>query len=134
MPSSHPRRSRPLVLALAGVRLAWGSLLVTRPERAAILFDSPDTTVARFVLRILGARHLGQAMSELWPHGGRHDLDPAIDAIHALTAASLAARDGRWRRPAATDALVASAFAGAGLRNRRVLGSSGVEVLRSPRP
>jgi hypothetical protein len=114
-------RSRPVVLALAGVRLAWGSLLVARPTAAAELFGGEAVPRARVVLRILGARHLVQGASELWPHPGRHDLDPAIDGIHALTAAGLAILDHRWRRPAATDAAVATGFFAAGMLKRHVL-------------
>jgi hypothetical protein len=114
-------RSRPIVVALGCVRLAWGSFLVARPARAARLLGGEDVPRARAVLVILGVRHLVQGTSELWPHAGRHDLDPAIDGIHALTAAGLSALDHRWRRPAITDAAVATGFFAAGMLKRHVL-------------
>ena len=117
-----PRR---VVVALAGVRLAWGSLLIVRPGVAAELFGGQDGPRVRAVLRVLGARHLLQGAGELWPHGGRHDLDPMIDGLHALTAAGLAILDPRWRRPAVTDAAVAAGFLGAGLVRRRLLDAPG---------
>lgn len=132
MPQPSTRRSRPIVFALTGVRLAWGSLLVARPGRAAALFGGQDSVKVRAVLRILGVRHLLQGAAELWPHGGRHDLDPAIDGIHALTAATLAVLDPRWRRPAAADAAVASGFLGAGMLRRRALDASGPGPDRLP--
>ena len=117
-----PRR---LTVGLAGIRLVWGSLLVGRPGAAARLFGGQDGPGVRAVLRILGARHLLQGVGELWPHGGRHDLDPVIDGLHALTATGLAILDPRWRRPAATDAAVAAGFLGAGLVRRRLLDAPG---------
>jgi len=82
--------------------------------------DDPHDATARWVLRVLGARHLAQTGIELaGPRPAMQYLGAGVDAIHALTSAGLATADRRWRRSAVIDAAVASGFAlGTGLTAR----------------
>lgn len=103
-------------------RVVWGALLLTVPDRVLAVShsDIPRDDTARWVLRVLGGRHLAQAAIELaWPRPAVRYLGAAVDAIHALTSAGLAVADRRWRRSAVLDAAVASGFAlGTGLTAR----------------
>jgi len=88
------------------------------------LFKAPDTSPARRVARLLGARHLLQA---LWEYRKERNelLGAAIDGTHALTGVLFAVLAGRrWRRASAADAAIAAGFGAAGLwaRQPRVAG------------
>ena len=90
---------------------------------------SPDRTLAtvhnlridnksRVIARILGARHLTQAVLS------GHDPSPEVlamgtwvDSVHALTAFGLAVVDRGRARAGATDAIIAAVWAGAGYRD-----------------
>ncbi len=92
-------------------RLAYGALLLSSPDAVARAvgagrLDGRD----RLVARILGARHVGQALvtSHSGPQLGR--LWPAVDLLHAASMVALAVLDPRRRRVAAADAVVASLF------------------------
>lgn len=92
------------------VRLAWGLFLVGAPGRAVRLLGGTPTQGAKTVARVLGARHLAQAAVEA-RDGGRHRLLlAAVDWTHAGSGLVLALLDRRWRRPALTDATLATAF------------------------
>lgn len=112
--------SAPELVALGGVRVAWGSFLVYAPDRAVALLGGPSEVAGRRVARVLGVRHLAQGVGEvlLARRGGagraRH-LGAVVDALHAASAVGLAVADHRWRRAALIDASVAIAFAGGGL-------------------
>jgi hypothetical protein len=104
--------------ALASVRLAWGTVLVLLPggllgriERAA------PGRGQRLVVRLLGARHIVQAIV-VRLSGSRRALmgGAAVDALHAASALLLAVADRRRRRVGLADALLASSFAAAGAR------------------
>lgn len=71
---------------------------------------------ARKVIRILGARHVLQAI--VTARGGRtlHRLGGGVDGLHALSMAALAAFDPERRRAAAVNAAIALAFAAGELR------------------
>jgi hypothetical protein len=94
------------------LRGAYGltELLAPAAVERLLVGTSPDRR-ARAVTRILGARHLLQAL--LTARGGRtlHRLGGGVDAIHALTAAGLAAADPGRRKAAAVNAAIALAFA-----------------------
>jgi hypothetical protein len=76
--------------------------------------DAPADRVAVAVLRVLGLRHVGQAVVEvLGPQPVVRHLGAAVDGLHALTAVGLAVLDPRWRRGALTDTAVAAFFAAA---------------------
>jgi len=103
--------------ALIGLRALAGAVLVLAPGK--VLGDLPHRRIddaTRAFARILGARHLVEA-AVLW----RHDthrwvlVGAAVDATHAATMLTLAAARPDARRLALTNALTASALAGAGV-------------------
>jgi hypothetical protein len=93
--------------ALIGLRVVAGAALLIAP--AAVLGDLPHQ-------RIEGARHLVEA-AVLWrDHTHRWVLLGAgVDATHAATMLALAVARPDERRLALTNAVTASALAGAGL-------------------
>ncbi len=93
------------------VRLGWGTFLGVAPARALRLLGGEDTPPARLILRVLGARHVAEAALETIRPGRYLGALAAGDGLHALTAVGLAVSDRRWRRPALTDAVIATGFA-----------------------
>ncbi|MGH9103803.1 MAG: hypothetical protein ACRDYD_12605 [Acidimicrobiales bacterium] len=101
---------------LAVIRAGWGVLLLAAP--GAVLRAGGMGAHAspwRSVVRVLGARHLAQALTE--PGAGRTSLrlGAAVDALHLLSDLALALADRRRRRPALSDAAVTAALGFAGL-------------------
>ena len=98
------------------VRVAWGSLLLVRPDAGLRVLSTEDPPPrVRWVARVLGGRHLVEAGLEL-THGPRwRTAGGVVDAIHSATAVGFAAVDPRWRRAALTDAAIAAGFAAVGL-------------------
>lgn len=96
------------------VRAVWAIALLAIPGAVIRLAMGIDEPASRRAVRVLGARHLFQAGIEVRYGAPARRLGVWIDALHALTAAGFAVGDRRWRRPAAMDALVASAFAAIG--------------------
>jgi hypothetical protein len=110
--------------ALVGLRVVAGAALLIAP--GAVLGDLPHQRIdgaARAFARILGARHLVEA-AVLWrDHTHRWVLLGAgVDATHAATMLALAVARPDERRLALTNAVTASALAGAGLRASRPSG------------
>ena len=101
-------------VTLALVRLVWGAPLAAAPGRVVLALGGADTATSRRVERTLGGRHLLQGAVELaaWPRWWR--LGVVVDVLHASSGMALAACSARWRRPAALDASVTTAFAVAG--------------------
>jgi hypothetical protein len=94
-----------LALARAGVGLAE----LTAPGYVgAIALGRPPDGREQAVLRVLGARHLGQYVASRTGH--RLLAGPALDALHAASMVGLALVSRRYRRPALTSAAVAAAF------------------------
>ena len=100
-------------------RLAYGALLLSCPDAVARAvgagrLDGRD----RLVARILGARHVGQALlGSVSPSslGSRtRTVGVAVDMLHALSMVALSAVDPSRRRLALSDAAVATGFAAAG--------------------
>lgn len=102
---------------LEALRAAYGAteLIVPGAVEHVLLGHAPDER-ARKVIRILGARHLVQAL--VTARGGRtlHRLGGSVDVIHALTMAALAGADPRRRRAATVNAAIALVFAAGELR------------------
>ena len=103
---------------VAVTRAAYGTLLLFVPGAVMrIASGEPTDRASRVVARILGLRHLVQALV-LERNGTRGRLlaGTAIDAVHALSMVGLAvlSRDHRWS--AALDAALATALAANGLR------------------
>lgn len=97
-------------------RLGYGLLLLTRPERTAkALFVGGLDHRARVTARILGARHIAQAL--LLRRDGRTSMrrmGRAVDLLHAASMLLLAAWAPGRTRTAVADAAMAALFAGAG--------------------
>ncbi|SDK43276.1 hypothetical protein [Arthrobacter sp. ok362] len=94
------------------VRAAYGMSELLAPDFVSgrLLGEAPDGR-ARAVIRVLGARHLLQAV--LTARAGRtaHRVGGSVDAVHAASMIVLAALDGRHRRSAAANAALALVFA-----------------------
>ncbi|MGO2542286.1 hypothetical protein ACT3TS_17145 [Specibacter sp. AOP5-B1-6] len=98
--------------ALEVIRIMVGLCQLVRPQLlygAATGSQPPPGAVV--VLRVLGARHFVQGL--LLARAGRtwHRCGALVDLAHAATMVALACGDRRWRKPAALDAALASAFA-----------------------
>jgi hypothetical protein len=99
---------------------AWGAVLVCGPARLLALTGEEPSPAARRVLRVLGARHLGQAVvTAARPGPWMLRAGSAVDLLHAASCAALAVADARWRRAAALGAAGATAMAAAGLAAAR---------------
>lgn len=109
------------VRRIEAARAAWGLALLVAPgpvlERVhGIRADHRAVVVAR----ILGARHLAQAVvTGLTPSRPALALGSAVDALHATTAVGLAVVDRDRARAGLLDAGLATAWALAGLRDLR---------------
>jgi len=116
-------------------RACYGTALLCAPGLALGLFTGQAPSQrARAVTRILGARHLAQAVLTLWrPRPAVFLAGAGVDACHAASMLALAVTDPRMRRAGVADAVAAAAFtatsaltgagalrdAGAQLRSRR---------------
>jgi hypothetical protein len=90
------------------VRAAWGGLLVIDPNLPLALGGGLDSRGVRAAVRILGARHVVEAVVLGGAQASRaRRRIRAIDAIHALSMVALAAVSPRLRR----DALLSAASA-----------------------
>ena len=69
-----------------------------------------DSTVPRRVLRLLGFRHLAQAVVESVLGSRARRVGAVVDLLHAATSAAFGALDARWRRAALTDTAIATGF------------------------
>ncbi|MGH3579532.1 MAG: hypothetical protein ACRDU0_18515 [Mycobacterium sp.] len=98
------------------VRTGWGSLLLLVPNILAHIPAGPLDARAQLVARILGARHVAQAFcTGAEPSRRRLAVGAVVDGTHAASMVSLAAWSPRHRRPALTDAAIATAFATTGI-------------------
>jgi hypothetical protein len=99
---------------ISGARGAYGTALLLAPARVLAAYGAPaDREAPRAVARVLGARHVAQALAT---DGGRFvRLGAAVDALHAATMFGLAATSDGYRRPALIDGAIASTFALSGL-------------------
>lgn len=104
------------------LRAAWGTALVVAPDRVlAATRSGPADSASRGVARLLGARHLVQALlSGLRPDPDVLALGVWVDAVHALTASLLAVGDRRRARAGWTDAAIAAGWAVAGCGDLRL--------------
>jgi hypothetical protein len=99
----------------AAVRAGWGGALLLVPGKIVGIggqLSAPRSAVA--IARMLGLRQLLQAaVTAVAPTGRVAGLSAAVDALHAGTDVGFAAASPRWRRIAAADAVIATAFAAA---------------------
>lgn len=104
--------------ALSVPRAGYGLLLLTDPDRVLRLGDPYRQPFwARPVLRVLGARHVGQA-ALLSRHPALAPLGALVDLLHICTDLACAVAVRPLRIPALTDASVAAVLAVADLRGR----------------
>ena len=101
------------------VRGLWGAVLLIDPDRVlgsvhGLRIDAKSRAVAR----ILGGRHLVQALlSGYRPSAEVLAMGVWVDTVHSLTAAGLATLDRTRSQAGAVDAVVAASWAGIGLRD-----------------
>lgn len=103
------------------LRGGWGLTLLVAPRLVLRTADGLHADrKALVVTRILGARHLTQALlSGLRPSPEVLAMGAWVDAVHSLTAAGLAVSDPRRARAGLTDTGVAAVWAGFGLHDLR---------------
>lgn len=94
------------------VRAAYGLCELLAPAFVAgrLLGRAPDGR-EQVVIRILGLRHLVQAVLTVRAGCTAHRVGGCVDAVHAASMVVLAAVDGQYRRPAAASAALALVFA-----------------------
>ena len=102
--------------ALCAARAALGASYLMSASLGSISRRAGRGSRARAIVKILGARHLVQAMiTSGRPSGAVLTLGAGVDAAHAASMAILGMLSGRWRGVAFTDALIAASLATAGL-------------------
>lgn len=109
------------IRAIELIRAGWGGVLLAAP--AEVLGHIHGVRVDRravIVTRILGARHLVQALlSGVDPGPEVLAAGVWVDTVHSATALGLAVADRRRARGGVTDALVAASWAALGWRHLR---------------
>ena len=102
---------------LETLRAIYGLLELTSPNVVAgtVLGKAPDERL-RTTVRILGARHIVQALLTVASRGRLHRVGGVVDLVHAASMLGLAAVDARRRRVAIVSAAIATLFAAAELR------------------
>jgi hypothetical protein len=98
------------------VRAGYGAILLLAPDRVSrrATGRTPDR-ISRAVVRILGARHLTQAVMSIGTSSRVvQALGAEVDALHSLSMLGLAAVDPPRRRGALIDAAIAGCFAATG--------------------
>lgn len=104
--SRTPRLPR---LALVGLGAAWGaSLLVGAPRLLRATGMATATGLDLGATRVLGARHLVQALVQAGGSDAVVRAGAAGDGVHAVTMLALAAASPRHRAAALVSAAVAS--------------------------
>jgi len=105
------------MFAFCTLRLALGLILLLAPDRVLRAAGGRDGgRVPRWIVRLLGARHLAQA-ALVTRRGDARAVrwGAAVDATHGLSMVALARSGTRSRRPAAIAAASASAWTVCGL-------------------
>ena len=99
------------------LRASWGAGLLASPQHTLGPISGGLDERASLVARVLGARHLLQAL--VLAHAGRRGLQVGIatDVLHATSMVALAALDPSHRRACLTDAGLAAAWALSGRRD-----------------
>ena len=112
-----------MIAWLRGMRTCWGLALLITPRpvlRAVGRVDRPVPRATLVTIRVLGVRHLIQALVEAvgpWPSVGY--LGAGADGLHALGDVGLAVAAPRWRRGALIDTTIAAVFAASTIRSLR---------------
>lgn len=103
------------------IRAGWGAVLLAAPaEMLDHIHGVQVDRKALVVTRILGARHVAQALlSGVNPGPEVLAAGVWVDAVHSATALGLAVVDRRRARGGVTDAVVAASWAALGWRHLR---------------
>jgi hypothetical protein len=98
------------------LRAAYGAVLLVAPGAViGLCTGRPASGLARAVARVLGARHLGQALvTGISPTGTVLAVGVSVDLAHAASMLALAAGDRPLRKAELADGLAAAAFAALG--------------------
>ncbi|HEY2308589.1 MAG TPA: hypothetical protein VGI05_22190 [Streptosporangiaceae bacterium] len=117
------------------VRACYGAALLCAPGVAlGLATGQAPSQRARAVARILGARHLAQAVLTLWrPRPAVLLTGAGIDACHSASMLALAVADPRMRRAGIADAATAAAFMATGALTGAGAGAASAAVA-SARP
>ncbi len=115
------RGARPIpVTALQLTRAVLGTAYLSFPALAVRVAGNQAPEATRRVTRILGARHLLQALATAGqPPGTVLLLGAEADIAHAASMLALGLISRRWRRAALPDAFVAASLAAAGIAAAR---------------
>jgi len=93
-------------------RAAFGVTLAARPREVLVAVGTRSDRLAVVYTRVLGIRHLAQALLTLWRSGSALRYGAAaVDGLHALSALALAATSERHRRALIANAATAGMFA-----------------------
>ncbi len=115
-----------LVRLVAVVRGVWGTVLLTQP-RELVSLAQPDLVQSRWapgVVRVLGGRHVGQAVvTAARPSRTLSVAGAFVDGLHAMTALTYAASARSRRRAGLSSASMAVGLGVAGLVATRLGGS-----------
>ena len=103
-------------------RAGYAALLLCAPGAViGVCTGQPPSRLARRTARVLGVRHLTQAVLTAWePSRVVLAAGALADLAHSASMLALAAGDRPARRAEITDGLIAAAFAGAGAALRPV--------------
>jgi hypothetical protein len=94
----------------------WGITLLAAPRQVLqVIGGASEERTPQRVMRVLGARHVAQAIAEHVFGDPAVRLGVWVDGLHALTGVGFACADARWRGAALADAAITSGFAAYGL-------------------
>jgi len=122
-------------LLFPAARACYGAALLCAPGLAlGLSTGQAPSQRARTVVRILGARHLAQALLTLWrPRPAVLLAGAGIDACHAASMLALAVADPPMRRASIADGAAAAAFTATGALTGAGAGAASATVA-SARP
>ncbi len=122
-------------LLFPAARGCYGAALLCAPGLAlGLCTGQAPSQRARAVVRILGARHLAQAVLTLWrPRPAVLLAGAGIDACHAASMLALAVADPRMRIAGIADGAAAAAFTATGALTGASTGA-GSAAVSSARP
>lgn len=104
---------------LTAVRLAYGAALLVEPAELLSALGLRSDGRARTFARLLGGRHLVEALLVTRSGSAASMAGAAVDGGHAVTAAAWAVGDRRHRRALVLNAACASVLAGEAIAARR---------------
>lgn len=94
------------------IHCGWGLLLLLAPDAGLRRCHAPNPGSARFVVRLLGLRHLGEGSAlTTAPYPRTCRWCSAIDAVHACTMLGLVVRKPAYQRAAAVSFAISGALA-----------------------